>query len=598
MGKIMPSLSAKRRNFCAITGAAIVGVASVIGLGPVLTPALAQVGAPAAPLRLKSDFLGYSVSLSPRVGYTDNINLAPDEFRDGQTILSNLLTANAIISHPRFTALFSGDLDFSYLVEDDDFVVNQTVGGSGTATIVDNFLYFDIAGSTSRQLVGDNARFSANANAARGQRATVNSYSASPYIYRQFSDDSVAQLRYRFSQSFIDEGFLDPNDIDADGIPDAVDDDIGAAVSGPSLLPDNSRSHEALAQYESGRLFDRLTFTATAYGNLTDEEFGSILAPDGTQFDRPDFSFDQGSVSLTTQYALNTKFALTGTVGYDELDTSTPAQFFDDDALSGVFWRGGFVTRPGRKSSLRLEYGRRYDDGFIEADARYEISRRFVFTAGANRTFQTRALGNSDQISQLARRTLDFTDRLREGGEGSPREIIGLATQLGANNLGLNAQTVGVGPTNTAFAGLTGAFDKTTVGVSAIYTNADFGFREFENVTGTVNINRTLSRRVSLFGNALYRYADTGFSVADCVAEPELFGFAPASIFFSPLDDCTEAASFEGVTHTIAGTVGVNYNLTPRTRAFGQYTRSERFSPIDILEYSENAVTVGLVVDF
>lgn len=538
--------------------------------------AFAQIITPTAPLKLKSDFLGYSFSVSPRVGYTDNINLLSDEtisfldanddsFNAGQTFLSNLLTANAIVSHPRFTALFSGDLDFSYLIENDDFVVNQAIGGVGTATIVDNFLYLDIAGSTSRQLVGDNAVVSLTQNAGRQQQANVHSYSASPYVYRQFPNESVAELRYRFSQTFIDQS------------------DIGVFLN-------DSVSHEALASYESGRLFDRLQFVASAYGNLTDEE--------GVVPTAPEFSFDQGTLSIEAQYALNSKFALSGAIGYDELNTNVPDDFFDDDALSGIFWRAGFIARPGRKTRLRLEYGERFDDGFINAEARYAVSRRFVFTAGANRTFQTRALANSTQINQLSRRTLDFAENLRQGGESSPREVIQLATQFGTSNLGFNAQTVGVGPTNNAFVGLSGVFGKTTVGLNAVYQNADFGFRTFENVTAAFDINRTLSRRVAVYGNALYRFADTGFSVADCISDPTLFGFFPGTPLFDPNIDCATAASQNGVTHTLGGTVGVNYSLTPRTSAFGQYTRTERFSPVSDLEFSENAVTVGIILDF
>ncbi len=573
--------SKKRMLNASVSRSAFVGafaLAGVLGLAgtAAIDSALAQAADPAPPLRLKSNFLGYAFSVSPRVTYSDNIDLVSESsgaVRD-QAILSNLFTANAIVATQRFTALFSGDLDFSYLVEDDEVVVNQQVGAAGTATIVDNYLYLDIAGGTARQLVGDNAASSANINAARGERVTVNSYSVSPYVYHEFANESVAEVRYRFSQAFIDN----------DGI---------------AAFLNDSRSQEVLASYSSGNLFDRLQFVATAYGNTTDEEGATFLGLDGNPVASPDFSFEQGTLSVEAQYALNSKFALSGAIGYDEIDTNSPGDFFDDDELSGIFWRAGFVARPGPRTRVRLEYGRRFDDDFIQADASYQISRRFRFTAGANRTFQTRALSNSTQIRDLSRRTLNFADTLREGGTGNPRDIIQQSTQLTASgNGGFNAQTVGVGPSNNAFASLVGVFDKTTISANANYQNSDFGFRGFENVNASVNLNRTLSRRVSLFGSAAYRYADTGFSIDDCLQAPGAFGLSPISLTGGLLGDCTLAASLEGVTHTATGIVGANYRLTGRARVFGEYSHTQRFSNVDDLRFSENAVTLGLVLDF
>ncbi len=577
------------------TGLTLTLVASM-SASLVLGTAIAQNNTPNAPLRLKSDFLGYNFSVSPRVTYSDNINLVPDEFSDGQFILSNLFTGNAIVSLPRFTALFSGDLDFSYFVgsdeddavfgagaDDSDFFVNQSVSGTGTATIVDNFLYFDISGGSSRQLVGDNAAFSNNVNAARGNQTTVSSFAVSPYIYRSLPNESVAEVRYRYSQSFIDE------------------------QTGGVFLND-SRSHEALVRYESGSLFERLNFVASAYGNLTDEDGQVQLGVDGLPLVdadnnpllSPDFAFDQGSLEFEGQYAINDKFSLSGAIGYDEIETVVPGGFFDDGELSGIFWRAGFALRPGRRSSLRVEYGRRFDDDFIEADARYQISRRFVFTAGANRTFQTRALSNADQIALVARSTLDFADQLREGGFGTPRDIIQLSTQLGntGGTTGFGAQTIGVGPTNNAFFNLNGSFDRTTVSLGTSYQNADFGFREFENVTSQIAITRTLSRKVSLFGNVNYRFADTSFSIADCVAAPGAFGLFSAAPGFDATAACSAEAVNAGITHTVIGTLGANYQFTNRLRGFASYSRAERFSPIELFEYSENSGTVGVVLDF
>ena len=330
---------------------------TAVAAGAIITGAFAQIGAPQPPLKFKTDYLGYAASVSPRATYTDNLNLQPDGLEDDATILSTIFSGSAIFSNRRFTGLISGDLDLSYVTEGSDFRLNQDIGGASTFTAVENWLYADFAGQTSRQLVGDNARFAANRNSARNQQANVHSFSVSPYIYHQLPNQSAVELRYRFSQVFID----DTN-----------------SASNPNVdqFLNDSRTHEVLASYQSGALFDRLQFTLSAYGNNTVEDGSSII---------PRFEYEQGSLTAEAQFALSRSFSLSGAIGYDEVDTQSSVPLFNDDALSGFFWRAGFTARPGRRTQMRLEYGRRYDDDFIDASLVYNISRRLTFSAGAAR---------------------------------------------------------------------------------------------------------------------------------------------------------------------------------------------------------------------
>lgn len=583
-------------------GPAMRGVVSALAMVAVVPAGHAQTNTdtrnrdftPAPPLRLKSDFLGYSVSVSPRVGYSDNINLvpqtfldnAPEDFVDDEILLSTLTTANAIVSTRRFTGLISGDLDLSYLTNSEDFVVNQRIVAAGTATIAENLAYLDIAGGSTRQLIGENAAFSQNPSAARGERANVYTVAASPYLFREFSDQSSAELRYRFSQSFVD-----------DANSNTVQNARAAAETQPDFDPDdfsdflnNSQTHEVLARYESGRLLDRFLFVATAYGNSTEDTGSDFL---------PEFSFEQGSLTLEGQYALTRKFALSGAVGYDEIDTNGSNAFFDDDDLSGVFWRAGFVLRPGRRTRAQLEYGRRFDDDFIQADIAYQISRRFLFTANANRSFQTRSLSNAQQISQNSRVILDFADNLRAGGEGNPRGIIDQAVQLaGVATGGLNAQLNGFGPTNNASVRLAGEFGKSVLSIGGLYQQSDFGFREFESLAVTLDLTHNLSRKVTIYGNVLYRFADDGIIVDNCVAQPEFFLTPDQVIGSTVLAECLELDALTGTSNTLSESIGLTYQLGRRTRAFGQYARTDRFSEMDNLDFTENALSAGVIIDF
>ncbi|MEM8934773.1 MAG: hypothetical protein AAGC77_00005, partial [Pseudomonadota bacterium] len=238
--------------------------------------AAAQSIAPSAPLRLQTDYLGYGFAMSPRVSYSTNIDLAPDGQKEDEFALSNAFSAGAIVSAPRVTAIFLGEADLSYLVEQDDFVINQDAGGSATFTAIDDWVYLDIAGSAQRQLAGDEARISGNLNAARQQRANVYSIFGSPYVFHRLSRESTIEARYAYSQFFVNDSGTD----------------IGGGVGD---FYNDSRSHEVLARYDSGDLFSFARFRVGGFARDTTEDGSDIL---------PRFEYRQASAYAETEYAI------------------------------------------------------------------------------------------------------------------------------------------------------------------------------------------------------------------------------------------------------------------------------------------------------
>lgn len=547
--------------------ALFVGAASLVASG-----ALAQVGGvlggAGAPLRMRSDYFGYAASVSARAGYSDNIELSPKGLEQGTALLSSYFSGAGIYSSKRFTGIINGDVDLTFRTDDSDFFVNQSIGAAGAMTVVDDLFFVDVAGSTSRQLLGDNARFSQNLSAARSQRADVHTYSVSPYLYREFSEGDSAQLRYRFSQVFID------------------DDRSGANPFLGDFLND-SRSQEVLASYNSGGRSERVRFALTGYGNRTTED-GSVIFPR--------FEYEQGSVTGEAQVALSTSFALSGAVGYDDITTDSIPGLFDDDALSGVFWRAGFTARPGRRSVVRIEYGRRYDDDFIDAGLSYDISSRLQFSANAGQSFETRAQSVSAQFVDQQRATLEFADRLREGAELDPAAVIGIANRFAYRNT--SSQSAGIGVSKYASARLRGAYDRTEISLTGSYQDTDFGFRQNEIITVDLNIRREISRRLTGYGGAFYRGSDTTVDQATCIASPFLFGFDVNEPLFDPVAACFDFERNNGQTHTAGGRVGASFRIYENVSVFGEYSYTKRFADFSLLEYDENAVFGGLTLDF
>ena len=559
----MPKLIVTRRASRAFKAALISSAACAVAFS-----ALADVGAPSPPLRMKSDYFGYAAAMSPRVGYSDNINLLPDSLKDDSFSISNLFSGAAIYSSKRFTGLLSGDLDVSYISNGQDFVVNQRVGAASTFTVFENAFYIDMAGSSSRQLLGENARFSQNLNAARSQRADVHTVSASPYLFHEFADQSSAQLRFRYSKVFID------------------DDNAGANPFSGNFLND-SQTEEVLGAYDSGHAFDRFRFTGTIFGNKTIED-GSVVFPR--------IESRQRYVSSEMQYALTSNFGLSGAVGYDDIETDITPSFFDDDELSGVFWRAGFYAQPGPRTRLRAEYGRRFDDDFVDASLSYKLSSRYTFSAGASQAFETRSQSFGSQFFERQRTTLEFADRLREGAEMSPNAVIAAANRY--SDIGIFAQTTGIGVSKSAYANLNGAYDRMEISAKANYQDTDYGFRQIEAFTGLLNARRQLSRRVTAYGGMFYRWSDTTIDQATCQISPFIFGFDVNAPMFDPVAACLSFALQNGETNTVGGRIGAAYRIYENVSAFAEYAYTTRFADSPTLEYSENAVVGGFTLEF
>ncbi len=521
---------------------------------------------PQAPLRFRNDYLGYGLAVGPRVSYTDNIQLAPSGFEDDEFAASISSNGSAILSNNRFTGIIDGSLDVSYLTDQAELVANQDIAAVGTATVSDNLLYIDVAASSTRQLAGENARFSQNVNAGRNQRVNVHNFAVSPYLNHRFANGSAAELRYRFSQVFIENNNANP---------------FGQTIDG------DSRTQEVVATYNSGNAFDRLEIGATAYGNRT-RDYGSSVLQDN--------EFEQGTVQGDVQFALTERFAVTGAVGYDEVSTTAPANFIPEDQLTGLFWRAGFRAQPGRKTDVRLEYGRRYDDDFIDARIRYDLSPRVSFNARASRSFQTRSQAVATQFEALQRRTLDFVEGLRNGGTGEAADVVDALTRVSRSRLG--AQQIGLGVSNTANAGLSGVFGRTTLGAYANYQDTDFGFRQIETIGVGLSANREISRRMSGYTDLFYRRVDSTADVTSCLLDPTLFGFDTTLPAFDAAAACGSLVGFEGETDTVGGRVGVAYRVYKNVSAFGEYAHTERFSQNALQEFGENSFTAGIQMEF
>ena len=548
----------------------LLATASLVVVGHAAALAQGQTGGPVAPLQFRNDYFGYGLAVGPRVSYTDNIALAPSGFHDDELAGGVAVNGSAIYSNNRFTGIIDGALDGSYLTDQAEFVVSQDVSGVGTFTVSDNLFYVDVGASSTRQLAGEDARFSQNVNAGRNQRVNVHNFAVSPYLNRRFANGSAAELRYRFGQVFIDPNTANVN-------PNNVNGGISR----------EARTQEIIANYNSGQAFGRLDANLTAYGNKTDEQSSGILG---------DYEFEQGTLQGDFQFSLTDRFALAGTIGYDEVDTTAPATFFPEDRLTGVFWNAGFRAKPGPKTDILLKYGRRYDGEFINGSLSYDISQRLRFNASADRTFTSSSSSSANRYQALQRTTLDFVERLRTGGASDPTGVLDALTRVSRQRIG--AQQIGLGVANDVSAGLSAAYGRTTFGLNANYHDVDYGFRQLETIGAGISAQRQISRKLSAYGDVFYRRVDATADLTGCLADPASFGFDITVPGFDPAQACSSLIGFQGNFGTVGGRLGVAYRLYQNVSAYGEYGHTERFSQNALQEYSENTVTAGLQVEF
>lgn len=287
----------------------------------------------------------------------------------------------------------------------------------------------------------------------------------------------------------------------------------------PSVREINdSVSNEAQVNYRTGSLLGGL--------ELDFQGFARRIEEDGSATD-PEQDLEQLSGSVGISIPIQSDFALTGVVGYDELTTETSASPILNPVtgepnvaarqsdFSGVFYSAGFNYRPTKSSRISLGYGRRFQGQLFQADIQIPVTARVAFTASANRRATTGTQAIQEEFAQFNVGSLQFLDRLRQ--TNSTLSDRSLARSQFATNQGFTAsgRTVfGANRLNQVRARLTGVYSRTswTVGANAVL------FDEVEEdergrarparsqYSSFVSVTRQMSRRftVSASGQTLF----------------------------------------------------------------------------------------------
>jgi len=288
----------------------------------------------------------FEPTLNASTTYTDNVNQSATKPEDavilsvtpGFTLRSEGSRRVQATMHYGLTgvARFGGD-------ESDDLYHN--LNAVGKAELVEDFLFVDGSARVSQELISLLGS-PADAEINNRNRATVGTYSISPYIRKRLGTFANALARYTASGAIFENN-----------------------------VANDSSSNSFSAGLNSGTRFDDLSWSLDYSIRKTDYRKSA-----DTTFER---------VSATLGYALSRKFRVFGTVGEDT------NEYLSATDTSGAFYRAGFGWSPTRRTSFEASGGESYFGPVYGLSA-------------SHRTRQTRwDVRYSEDVSDISRLLID-----------------------------------------------------------------------------------------------------------------------------------------------------------------------------------------------
>ena len=207
--------------------------------------------------------------------------------------------------------------------EDDSTDLYHNLNAMGKAELIDDFLFIDGSARISQELISLLGS-PADAEINDSNRATVGTYTISPYIQQRLGTFAHAQARYTHS------GAIFENDVASNAVSNAFN-----------------------ASLNSGTRFTDLSWGLNY----------SIREVNNRDENVSDSTFER--VTASAGYALNRKFRVFGSVGQEWND------FLSASETDGSSWSVGAGWAPTRRTSLEASVGERFFGNTYSATARH-----------------------------------------------------------------------------------------------------------------------------------------------------------------------------------------------------------------------------------
>lgn len=301
-------------------------------------------------------------SLNLKETYSDNISLAPpgSEMSEWITEINPGISLTGTGSHLKAHVNY-GMQNIFYAKEYSQNKTLHQLGAGANAELLDQFLFLDGNATISQQntsLFGPQAADNTNIT---DHRASVATYSISPYLRHSFDAIASSELRY-------------------------THDEVKTGVIGLS----NSKGDSAMLSLNSGPAFSRLSW--------------------GLHYIKRKFSYSNNPTIVTETFSgdlrfpITSKFSITATKGYEKYNYLS----ISGEPPEGRFWTAGFSWTPTTRTSIEASTGYRYF-GKTHSLAASHHSRRTVWSLNYSEDITTTS---SQFLLPATINTANFLNRL------------------------------------------------------------------------------------------------------------------------------------------------------------------------------------------
>jgi uncharacterized protein (PEP-CTERM system associated) len=320
--------------------------------------------------------------------------------------------------------------------------------GSGEVEAWEDHLFLDARAAINQQPLSQGGVLTADNRTASGNQTLVTNLGAGATLRQGAGGWADGALSTRVNQTT----FSDPD------------------VGGSGTNPGDSTSYQLSAAVDSGYRFTRFQW--------------GLLARTTYESGNGDFRSRQNEYSARTEYVVNRYFSLLGKLGYDKIKDPS----VDQSANSGLFWSGGVRVKPGPRTDMSLQYGRRYDGNDITGDLSYEFSPRTRLTASYSVNLETQQQALQRSLNEF---TVDpVTGQLIDPRTGLPAD---------PNNLGVDLVDT-TARTETFSLGLSGTRGRNDFSLTGRHTQREFGTNGGGD--NSYNVSGSFGRRLTLKADA------------------------------------------------------------------------------------------------
>lgn len=478
-------------------------------------------------------------SVRATANYTDNVNHSANNTEDSLSLSVSPGFVMRAEGSRRVEASLQYELTgVTRFGGDQNDDLYHRLNAIGNAELVEDFLFIDGTVRVSQELIsllGSTAEAEVN----DANRATVGTYSISPYIQRRFGTLADAEVRYMASGSVFES-------------------DVAA----------NATVNAITAGLTSGTRFNDLSWGL--HYSLREASY----------HDLPDATLERAVAQLG--YALSRKFRVFGTVGQDWND------YLSTTETDGSSYSVGFGWTPTRRTSVEVSAGERY------FGSTYSFS-------GSHRTRLSQwTLSYYEDVSDFTQQFLAQSSRifwacpsgLVETVDMTPPEA-GCQGPITAGELALFYSSLGVSESELVAAGLLNISSANGIyiiksmnaGVSWNLRRLDFGLSAHD-----------VRRQYQLFSGAEDRTQGVTASV-DYRLSPRTSAFGSLSLSRNSQDPALTGGT-ERDDDILSLSVGLNHNFAEDLDGSLAFHRTQRDSNVSNADYDENRLTAMVNMRF